>query len=295
MKTTILLLWMFVTINVSFAQIPNDGFESWINMGTYENPVSWGTLNDHTASTGIFTATKGSPGSPGSYYLKLTSKTVNNGVLNGIAVSGVLDTVSFLPVSGFPFSQRPQSFTGKWQHMINGSSQGSVSVSLTRWNGSLSKRDTVATALQTLSGMAMSWASFSIDFIYQSVDNPDSCIIVLKSSGTAPTQGDYLWVDNLAFYGVVSGLSDIQNQGQAILVFPNPAGEYVTFSSSFVFQPGDKIFLTDQSGRVVCEKSLEESVFSISVHGLDNGSYTYSIINRFGVRLNGGKLLVFHP
>lgn len=59
------------------AQLPNPGFETWTNMGTYENPDGWATLNDLTTMSGIYTATKGTPGSPGSSYLKLTSHAAN--------------------------------------------------------------------------------------------------------------------------------------------------------------------------------------------------------------------------
>ena len=102
-------------------------------MGTYENPDGWATLNDLTTMSGIYTATKGTPGSPGSSYLKLTSQTIGPNVVNGIAVSGVIDQVTQQPVSGFAFNQQPASFNGKWQHMIYGTSQGSINVTLTRW------------------------------------------------------------------------------------------------------------------------------------------------------------------
>ena len=100
------------TANFCFSQIPNSGFENWTNMGAYENPDSWGTMNNKTAISGIYTATKSSPGNPGSAFLKLTSRTIGTDVVNGIAVSGVLDSISQLPKSGFPFSLRPQSFIG---------------------------------------------------------------------------------------------------------------------------------------------------------------------------------------
>lgn len=92
MKTIIFTIAVLTaSINNIFAQIPNSGFETWMSMGTYENPDGWATPNDFTTSAGVYTAEKGTPGSPGSSYLKLTSKTVGSTVVNGIAVSGVID------------------------------------------------------------------------------------------------------------------------------------------------------------------------------------------------------------
>jgi hypothetical protein len=294
MKNTFLLLAFLGAMNFSFAQIPNAGFESWTNMGTYDNPDSWGTMNNTTALSGIYTATKGSPGSPGSFYLKLTSKTIGPNVANGIAVSGVLDTIAHLPKSGFPFSLRPQSFTGKWQHMIFGTSAGAVTAILTKWNSTLIQRDTVATANYFLSDMAMSWTNFSIDFNYMSGEFPDSCVIILRASGPVPTASDYLWVDNLAFSGSVAGLSENPLPESAIKVYPNPAKDKVVFLSTITFNEGDKIFITDMSGRLIMEKDLKENVFSISASAFANGTYNYSIINRFGIKLFGSKFMVAH-
>lgn len=180
------------------AQIPNPGFENWTTVGSYEIPDNWGTMNHTTATYSVYTATKATPGSPGASYLKLTSKTTGTSVTNGIAVSGKLDTVNMLPKSGFAFTQRPASFSGKWQHMIYGSSQGSVKVITTKWNSMMNMRDTIAHAEQTLGGMVMNWANFSMNLMYMdSLNYPDSCIIVLQSSGSNPTNNDYLWVDNL--------------------------------------------------------------------------------------------------
>lgn len=94
----------------------------------------------------------------------------------------------------------PANFTGKWQHMIYGSSQGSIQVTLTRWDSGMGMR--MPKLLQgnvTLSGMAITWANFTIPLTYTDGNNPGFCIIVMKASGSNPTNNDYLWVDNLAF------------------------------------------------------------------------------------------------
>ena len=121
-KQLFTILLGVLAASTAIAQVPNNGFETWTSMGSYENPAQWGTMNNTTAPLGIFTAQKGTPGSVGASYLKLTSKTFSSTVVPGIAVSGVLDSMTMMPKSGFAYNQRPASFTGKWQHMIYGSS-----------------------------------------------------------------------------------------------------------------------------------------------------------------------------
>lgn len=294
MKKIIHILIFTFIVNLCFSQIPNSGFENWTSMGSYENPDSWGTMNNTTALSGIFTATKATPGSPGSYYLKLTSQTIASVVVNGIAVSGILDSVNQIPKSGFPFSLRPQSFTGKWQHMISGTSQGSVSVLLTQWNAPLSKRDTIATASQTLSGMAMSWANFSINFVYESGAFPDTCIIVLKASGATPAAGDYLWADNLAFSGSVVGISENNIQKLSMISFPNPANNEIKFSFPTTLNKGDLLIITDMLGNEVLRKTINDNTFKLNTQNFANGNYICKLVNKFNIQYSSDKFTIQH-
>ncbi|MBI3135993.1 MAG: T9SS type A sorting domain-containing protein [Bacteroidetes bacterium] len=277
MKTSLYLIVLLFIADNTFAQIPNNGFESFTNMGAYDEPDSWGTLNALTDMAGIYTATKGTPGSPGASYLKLTSKTVGPAVVNGIAVSGVLDESTMTPVSGFAYTGQPISFTGKWQHMIYGSSQGGITVVLTKWNSTTSMRDTVAMANQTLSGMAMSWANFTIPFTYYSADAPDSCIIFMRASGSSPTANDYLWVDNLAFSGSVVGIENNELSVGTVSVYPNPSSEMLTVSFATTASQPVNLQLVDIAGKIVLTKNLGviqgQRSESIAVDGLAAGTY----------------------
>lgn len=264
------------------AQIPNAGFENWTTVSTYENPDGWATLNDYTTVSGIYTATKGTPGSPGSSYLKLTSKTIGAAVVNGVAVSGIMNPATQQPVSGFAFNQQPVSFTGKWQHMIYGSSQGSINVQLTRWDAGTNSRVVVATANQVLSGMAMSWANFSIPFVYTDSQTPDSCLIVLKASGNNPTDMDYLWVDNLAFSGSVAGLNSQSLLG-AFEVYPNPSNDGFKVTLNSKEAQHVTIELVSNSGTVLYTQPKEilqgTSEIFIPTTGTVPGNYMIRVIS----------------
>lgn len=283
MKKTIQSIFaaMFVASS-ALAQIPNSGFENWTTVGAYSNPDGWGTMNNTTAIASVYTATKGTPGSPGASYLKLTSKTVSGfGVVNGIAVSGVLDSMTMTPKSGFAYATRPASLTGKWQHMIYGSSQGSIQVTLTRWDSGMSMRMPVASGSVTLSGMAMSWANFTIPLTYVDGNNPDTCIIVMKASGSAPTNNDYLWVDNLAFSGSVTGIENHESFVTDMVVYPNPSSENVNFKFNIKTAQQVSIEITDINGKLIRStnfgKIQGETTQSMNISGIAKGTYFVKI------------------
>jgi hypothetical protein len=278
----------FISVS-AFAQILNNGFENWTSMGAYSNPDNWETLNNYTALAGVYTATKGMPGNPGASYLMLTSKTVSTSVVNGVAVYGKLDVPSMQGVAGLPFTQQPVRLTGNWQHMIYGSSQGSVLVKLTKWNTVTNMRNVVATGSVTLSGMAMSWTTFTVNLTYTSSVAPDSCMIVLKASGTTPTNNDYLWVDNLAFSGSVTGINNLENNISDVSIFPNPATENFTIELNVKKASPINFKLFDLTGKLIKEINAGE-VFgnyktSISITDIAKGSYFLKISSDDGLEV----------
>lgn len=279
MKTLLKSIVLLFTTSTLFAQIPNGGFETWSAVGTYSVPDGWGTLNNTYT---VQTATRATPGNPGTAYLKLTSKTYGTSVINGMAVSGVLDSITKQPKSGFPFNQQPAKLTGKWQHMIYGSSQGSIQVSLTRWDSGLNMRVPVANGGVTLSGMAMSWANFTVTLNYVDATAPDSCIIVMKASGANPTNNDYLWVDNLAFVGTVTGLTENQTSINALSVYPNPVNSNMNVRFTAKESQNSMVELYNVTGSKVYSENLGNVIGNVShtinVANLAKGIYILKVI-----------------
>jgi hypothetical protein len=164
--------------------------------------------------------------------------------------------------------------------MIFGNSQGYINVQLTRWDANSQQRITVASANQVLAGMAMSWASFSIPLTYVEGNNPDSCMITLSASGSNPTNGDYLWVDNLSFSGTVTGIKDAGNMN-TLSIYPNPVSDLlyvdgITFKNSKI-----EIQISDMQGKIV--KSLNNFIgtekISIDISELSNGNYLIQLVS----------------
>lgn len=278
-KALYTLIAAYISVSCS-AQIPNFSFENWTNMGNYSNPDEWGTLNNTTDSAGIYTVTKGSPGNPGTAYIRITSRKIGAIVAPGIAVSGVLDSISHQPVSGFSFTQRPAYLTGKWQHMLAGTSAGAITATLTRWDTANSHRQIIAVATVGLTGMAMNWANFTIPFVYQSGSNPDTCIIVMAASGQNPANGDYLWVDNLAFSGTV-GIEEPSLISTGVTV-QNPATDLLNYELTLTAKTNVIVELLSIDGQLIRSTDLGIMAGTVNrqmpLDGLAKGSYMFRVI-----------------
>jgi hypothetical protein len=290
----------------AFAQIPNAGFETWTTAGTgsYDNPTGWGNANptiDGFAST-AYTCIKGTTGAPaGSAFIKLEAKAVLTIVAPGIAVSGNVTVVpspfSVAVDGGFPYTSRPASLTGKWEHMGQGADHGRVAVFLTKWNISLNKRDTVAKIDSTLTGMVMTWASFTMPLKYMSGLTPDTGLVVLSTSAdpAAAVVGSFLNADDLAFTGTVpSGVISVATPGSSSSVFPNPASGTATVYYHSIGRKQITINLTDVTGKIVKtteQKAISgENNFTLDLKGVAQGIYLVQIVDDAGVAVK--KLMV---
>lgn len=282
--TTILIV--LTSFIIKAQSIPNNGFENWTSMGSYNNPTDWTTLNDMTSSMSTFTCVKGTPGVGGSAFLKLTSKSVvGMGVMPGIAVCGMVDMVTFQPTSGFPISGRPQSLEGNWQYMASGVDMGFVAVALTKWNTLMMMRDTVAYSYQALQGMAMSWSSFTMPLNYMNGDDPDSCIIILSASqanGAVATANSYLYVDELTFTGIIAGIKENESLNK-ITISPNPVTNFLSVNLSGVKEKILSIDIFNVQGRLV--KSVKTDLPNgsrIKIADLPSGNYVMKISTSIG-------------
>ena len=291
---------LFAALTISagaFAQIPNASFESWTTSGSANNPDGWGNLNATTGSFMFYTCEKGTTGAPdGSAFIKLTSKNVplTTSVAPAVAVTGNLavdlTAMTFDISGGFAYSTRSANLTGKWQHMGSGADHGRIIVALSKWNTATSTRDTVAMADTTLTGMAMSWADFTIPLTYKSASlTPDTGVIVLLASAdpTAAVNGSYLWADKLAFSGTVpASVKPLAGAEAAVSVHPNPA---TAVANVYYESTGGKtisVSLADIAGReqrkMEARVSVGENRVPVDLKGLAHGIYFVRVTDENG-------------
>jgi hypothetical protein len=280
----IALTFVIAYTTTMFAQIPNAGFETWSNTTGYNMPTGWDNLNAMTAPASVYTCAKGTPGSPGTAYIKLVSKNVTGmGVMPGVAVSGTLDVATMTPTAGFAYDQRPTALAGKWQHMASGNDEGFIAIYFTKWNPAMQMRDTVGSAMRMLGSMAMSWATFNIPIVYTNAATPDSCVIILSASGTTPVANSYLYVDNLSFTGVTVA-TQMRTQTGNFRIFPNPATTYISIDISALTAAITAAAILDVQGKIIQQLPTDNPNWAnITVQNLPQGNYFLQITTQKGI------------
>lgn len=277
MKGLVLIL---ITLTESvFCQIPNNGFEAWTNTGSYQTPDNWDNLNQMTNNSGIYTCIKGTPGYSGTSYLFLSSKAIaGKGIVPGIAVCGIIDTITYKPKLGFPFSNRPQYLSSYVQYMpADPADSSNIKVLLTKWNPSLLQRDTVAFGASYFNAMAHSWFNNGTFLNYKSGENPDSAIIVISSSSSVPKNGSYIYVDNLQFIGNVVGISENNLNESNISVFPNPSNEDVNINFYVEPDKASNLMIYDLNGKLIHKVTELSKNNTINTSQWSKGIYTIQV------------------
>ena len=270
---------VFLTVSkVCLAQIPNGNFESWATIKNYSEPKSWASLNAATSRFNIFTCSKLGNLSQG-FSVSLYSENINGKIFPGIIVSGRIDTTTYKPLSGFGFTLRPVELTGRRQYMGYEYDNGFIAAYLTKWNNVTNIRDTIAIAYEELSGMLHVWSDFKIPFNYRSLLNPDTCIIILSSSGNSPKTNSFLYIDDLSFDNGVKP-PPTRKPVTDLLIYPNPVNDYLFIEKGKLKLSIRQIIITDVLGRTVLQLDVSVAeLLKINISNLPAGPYYLSIVS----------------
>jgi hypothetical protein len=280
MKIKLLIVILIALAGIIKAQIPNGDFQNWVSMTSYDMPVGWDNLNTLTSSKNVFTCEKGTQGT--NSYIRLISDSVPGiGVAPGIAVCGTLDPLTLKPKSGFPCTQRPTALSGKWQFMAPGDDRGFIAVYFSKWNSATKKREIIGTGVDTLDGMEMAWATFSIPISFSSAAVPDSCIILMSASSSVPLQYSYLFGDDLIFE-TSSGIIKNDASAKSFELFPNPANDLLKLDLK-TLKNIQSIQMINIQGQVVYFNAGNSISNGIDVSNLSPGIYFVTIKSESGV------------
>lgn len=260
--TIILTVLIALTIKAN-AQIPNSGFENWplsSNGWPVGNPIQ---------SSEVY------PDGVGNYSLKL----VNNA--GGTDYSDYGFCVTF-PYPGswapsFPITGKPNSFTGYYKFSsINNDT--AVIAAVLYLNG-----DTVSSAFLRVSTSTTTWSSFNIPFNpYTSADSASVGFSAYNwyfgQIGVPTMQGNSeLYIDNLSFDNLITSISDQNYQKTALMLFPNPATDIVTWNVDDMNDINFTLRIYNVFGALVKSEILKQNSPQINVGDLSNGMYMVEI------------------
>ncbi|MCI5058946.1 MAG: T9SS type A sorting domain-containing protein [Flavobacteriales bacterium] len=255
-----------------FAQVlPDPGFESWGNFGTfpvYEDLNDWNTLNSSTSFVGQYTAEKTTDKNSGSFAIKLTTKSIAGQTANGIATTGDINVINQNITGGIPYTMRPDSFIGFYKCEPETGDFGTLEFILKDANS-----DTVGKArFETPSSDVTSYTRFSAPIIYNNGSTPTEAVTLFSSSnGYSAVAGSVLYVDDVDLvFNPTSVQEPIQNL--SISLYPNPAISNIMITASSPLN----VTIYDMVGNIVDVSSMVFPGSSIDISNLPSGVYILS-------------------
>jgi hypothetical protein len=262
------LLPLALLPSMATAQIPNGGFENWVDPGEYLEPAGWLTYNEVITPGGwpAITVEQGAPGAVGAYHAVITTVSVPLGP----TIQGWLSAGTSGTNAGFPYTARPAMLTGQWQYGIQPNDTAQIQVALN--NGG--SGTPIAFGILEVTGSLGTWQLFQVPLTYLSSDTPDTAYIQIVSSinFNAPIAGSFVKVDDLAFVGTV-GIDEFTGNN-ALSIFPNPGTTALTFS----LPPGTHtITLFDATGRMVLQQRTAVDRPVIDTEALPAGLYRINV------------------
>lgn len=315
MKKQLLSIFSIISFTTAFAQIPNNGMESWGNsFFEPEGPTSYVSANVFasplvsTSNPTSVTKGTGADAYAGTFSAKIaTVKLVANPAAAtipdtlGVLMLGSVSLSASPPLrSGTPWTTRLSSvdFYYKYTPVLN--DNGAMMAYLTKWNGTT--RDTLATAGYPITGVVSSFTSASGPFVYNPLfpgtTTPDSLHVYFLSSARPwldnaavpnPAQvGSALWVDEASVTTV--GLKETFKLGTQAKVYPNPSTNYFNISVANNDAVIAEIF--DVTGKKIASALMDDSKVRINTENFNEGLYIYSVKDKNNKVIATGKINV---
>jgi hypothetical protein len=274
-------------LNGVSSQIPNSGFESWINYSFYD-PENWMTSNFMTFLGGGLSATQSTEHFDGSYSIRLETQ-----------LTQWNDTISFVtngnigengPSGGLPISEIPEKFTFYYKYFPVGQDTALAAGLLYYYDPVLDSTLMLEEEMIKLAP-ADEWTYFEIPFTLVGTPIPDTLNIAFSSSnldeeGASVSLGSVLYIDKVEVILQTSVFENRPDLSQSLEINPNPADQYIEISLENDSQSTSRVEIFNEQGRRVLETTSEPyefTSFKIDITNLSKGFYLVKIEN-------GGKV-----
>jgi hypothetical protein len=309
MKKIYSFLTLLLLVNAAYSQvIPNTGFENWVNNTesphTYSVPQKWisidaleSTLYGYFGdSTYVVNSVTQAAGHSGNAAVQMAVVQSNEGDTIAGGVYSESSATNFFNVAfggsgamGFPLVARPASLTGYRKFNRVGNDSASIGIIMTKWIAATHTRDTIVDLENYyFTTSAAAWTQFSITLPYMSTLTPDTCLILAGIFADVPHPGTVFTLDDLAFAGVASGISETAAPVSMVSVFPDPFSTSATlrFSNENLHEAQLEIFdVAGNKVRVLSDLNGEDVIFNRE--GLNDGIYFYRLLNEGEVVASG--------
>lgn len=293
-----LIILLFFVSAVQAQELPNSGFETWENVGTYEQPTPWNTPNPFTSIAGVVTVTKSTDAYAGEYSARLESILLSFGTFQfnvpGLVTYADFD-VDFISQDaeisgGLYMPETVQNFSGKYK--FTGAEGDSASVLIYSFAHPEGEDiDTIGLGATFLHD-AEDWTEFSVPMYLLNDHTPDTFNVIIISSGSFNLEqvkpGSVLMLDELAIETGV-GIFNLPEKTTEVSVFPNPTSNFLTFETAAT-NPDRQVTVYDVNGRKVKEFEYTQKSLTVDMSELPVGNYSY-LMKANNELLNSGSFI----
>ena len=284
-KITIILTVLIGMIIKTNAQIPNNGFENWVTVGTTIEPEDWHSAYSLIDSTGnycpVTKSTDHYPPNIGSFSARIANDTAifNTGIAPGNFLGwGFITSTEMNDQPLFPVTGHPIALCGYYKFLPENNDTMNIGVHF-YYNGA-----EITSANYKNAVAASNWTSFKVyvdDTLYSNVDSArvsfEACNEPKNGIG-GPLGNSVLYIDNLSFDNLLSTSIPEKNAKKPLFsLYPNPAYDIVNLN----FDPTNKAEMTltiyNIIGELIRSESIAQNQVQIKTGDLDNGIYMVEI------------------
>ncbi|MCF8296987.1 MAG: hypothetical protein K9J13_05510 [Saprospiraceae bacterium] len=160
-------------------------------------------------------------------------------ITNGTHFTTGQDGYTDFSKGGSPFPYRPLKLNGFYQYfdtIPSTQDSGKCTILLKKYNTTLNQIDTIAYVENTVAFTTTSgWAYFDVPINYLSAATPDSIVVTFYAS-TRPDEASALWVDELSFQFISTGMTESPGNPNLPTIYPNPASGLINIEGNLGFQ-----------------------------------------------------------
>ncbi|MDD3878167.1 MAG: T9SS type A sorting domain-containing protein [Bacteroidales bacterium] len=276
--TVLLAILILITIEIK-SQIPNEGFENWITIGNYEDPIGWATMN--TLCTGPFySCTKSTDHYPvtiGNYSIRLENNTSLTQMTGGYGMA-ITDTMAYPFEPAFPITANETSLCGYYKY--NSFNDDSMYIRLVFFkNGLMIGNNTFVTGTTT-----STWTPFTLPLTYPTADSATLFLSAFypNSQLDGPNGNSVLLVDNLSFNNLVFAETHYTQEKELIRIYPNPSSDFVYIETEETNFSNQILNIYNGIGELIITEKLLQNQQQIDVKMLSNGVYVFEFISEIG-------------
>lgn len=270
-------------LNGVSTQIPNSGFESWINYSYYE-PENWLTSNFMTFMGSGLSATQSTEHMDGDYSIRLETQLTQWNDTMAFVTNGHLGENG--PAGGMPISQVPDKFTFYYKYFPVGLDSALAGGWLYYFDPVQDSSILLEEAMVKLAA-ADEWTYVEIPFTLVGTPIPDTLNLAFSSSnldeeGAITSLGSVLYIDKVEVIIQTSVFENRRDLIRSLKINPNPADQFIEIILENSDQSLSQLDIFNDQGRKVLETKFEpgNSVpFKLDITSLAKGFYLVKVVN----------------